>query len=121
MSLDGHNILVVEDEFLIALDLQDSLEDEGAAVIGPADTVPGALKLLSQEKICAAILDINLGRENSKDVAVKLTAADIPFLYHSGQGALEELSEWPQAPVLTKPSSPDVLITKLTELLNPVR
>jgi len=54
-------ILVVEDEFLIALDIAGVLEQAGIAVIGPAGTVGDALQALASEEVHGALLDAHLG------------------------------------------------------------
>src|SRR3546814_1168659 len=56
-------ILIVEDEFLIAMDLQLLLEDCGWRVIGPVATVQGALRLLEGELPLVALLDVSLRSE----------------------------------------------------------
>lgn len=72
-------VLVVEDEYLIAMDLQLLLEGNGWRVIGPVATVREALALLEIETPRVALLDINLGDELVTPVAVALRASGIPF------------------------------------------
>jgi len=72
-------VLVVEDEFLIAMDLQLILEAAGWRVLGPAATVRGALLLLDDEMPSVALLDVNLGNEPVTAVAEALSALNIPF------------------------------------------
>jgi two-component system, response regulator PdtaR len=62
-------VLIVEDELLIALDLQDAVEAAHARVVGPAATVREALDLLRHEPVNAAILDVNLPRREPTVVA----------------------------------------------------
>ena len=57
---DGRLVLVVEDEFLIALDLELLLRRHGWRVLGPAATVDQALRLLRGETPDVALLDVNL-------------------------------------------------------------
>lgn len=117
MELDGRKILIVEDEFLIAFDMQEVLENAGAVVVGPAESIKNALDFIHSGNICAAIVDINLGAELSEQVVLSLRNSNIPFLYHSGQNALEKCSTWPQAPILNKPSKPSVMIRELVNVL----
>ena len=60
---DGPAVLVVEDEFLIAMDLECLLERNGWRVLGPAATVKEALRLLDGETPDVALLDVNLRGE----------------------------------------------------------
>jgi CheY-like chemotaxis protein len=83
---DHHvRILVVEDEYLIADDMQRELERLGVVVIGPAPTVAMALRLLHAAPILdGAILDINLRGEKSFPVADALRERAIPFVFTTG-------------------------------------
>ncbi|RWD30200.1 MAG: response regulator [Mesorhizobium sp.] len=72
-------ILVVEDEFLIAMDLQQLLEHHGWRVMGPVATMRDALRLLEDELPSVALLDINLGNELVTPVAEALRARGVPF------------------------------------------
>lgn len=73
------SVLIVEDEVLIALDLQLLLESCGWRVMGPAGTVRDALQLLEVELPTVALLDVNLGDELVTKVAGFLKAHDVPF------------------------------------------
>ena len=73
------SILVVEDEALIAMDIEQMLLGIGCAVLGPALSVSEALMLIEQEEPDFALLDVNLGRERSTAVAEALRARDVPF------------------------------------------
>lgn len=77
-------ILIVEDDFLIAKDLQQTLEASGWQIVGPAASVKAALKLLETETPLVAVLDVNLGRQLVTPVAHRLKAIGIPFLLTSG-------------------------------------
>jgi CheY-like chemotaxis protein len=86
--LPGKKILVVEDEPLVALLVTGILEDAGCIVVGPAYDVRSALTLFAREIPDAAVLDINLGgNETSAPVADALEGAGIPFIYATGYGA----------------------------------
>ncbi|WP_141701605.1 hypothetical protein [Methyloceanibacter marginalis] len=75
-----HPILVVEDEFLIALDIVAALENAGHAVIGPASTVGDALAAIEREPLRGALLDAHLGGESAGQIADLLARADSPSL-----------------------------------------
>lgn len=82
-------ILVVEDEWLIAAQLELTLEDLGYAVVGPAPSVREAVALIATDRPDAAVLDISLGDETSFAIAAALTERDIPFLFLSGYTAAD--------------------------------
>jgi DNA-binding response OmpR family regulator len=83
--LRDRRILVVEDEYLIAMSLQDALENAGSVVLGPVPSVEKAIKTIESESgIDAAILDVNLGGVLAYPVADMLIARKIPFVFTSG-------------------------------------
>jgi CheY-like chemotaxis protein len=83
--LRDRRILVVEDEYLIAVSLQDALETAGSIVVGPVPSDDKALQIIDSEAhIDAAVLDVNLGGALSYGVADKLIARKIPFIFTSG-------------------------------------
>src|SRR5262245_64504158 len=79
-------VLVVEDEFLIALDIAGVLEQAGIAVIGPAGTVGDALQALEGEVVHGALLDAHLAGEPVTRIADALKARGIPLPFLSGYG-----------------------------------
>jgi DNA-binding response OmpR family regulator len=99
----GSRVLIVEDEFFIALDIGQQLEDAGFEVVGPAPSVAKALSLVSEKGCDVAILDVNLGGETSEPVAHKLRESDKPFIVLSGYSTDSQLPWFGGAPVLSKP------------------
>ena len=85
-GLNGRRILVVEDEPIVAMMVEDMLEELGAIVVGPVSTVEAALALLDDGAIDAALLDVNLGEERSHGVGDALRARAIPFVFATGYG-----------------------------------
>jgi CheY-like chemotaxis protein len=84
-SLRGRRVLVVEDEYLIAVALSDHLQAIGSTVIGPVPSVEQALQLIeTNRKIDVAILDANLGGVRAYPIADLLQARNIPFVFASG-------------------------------------
>ena len=79
-ELSGRRILVVEDERLIALDIQEMLESWGCTVIGPVATAAAALALLADECPDSAVLDVHLNGETSEPIAAALQLCGRPFL-----------------------------------------
>src|SRR3954454_18344622 len=102
-SLDGRNVLVVADEFLIALDLCQTLETEGCRVLGPAPTVEDALRLLEAgPSPDAVVLDLNPGGVRAVPVAEARAARGIPSRAATASHARPE-PVFPGLPVLSKP------------------
>jgi two-component SAPR family response regulator len=73
-------VLVVEDEFMVALDIQAMLKSNGYRVLGPAGTVDAALRLLAHEQPDLAVLDVNLNGHPVVPVARRLRSLEIPFV-----------------------------------------
>ena len=112
-------ILVVEDEFLIAMELDITLTRAGYQVLGPAANVSAALGLLRLERPDAAVLDVNLAGEWVTPVAEVLRAMFVPFILTSGYGAADLHAE----PVLRdavnvgKPSRSELLLKERRDVL----
>ncbi|HEY1943656.1 MAG TPA: response regulator [Roseiarcus sp.] len=103
-GLRNRRILVVEDEFIIAADLQHRLERVGAVVIGPASSVERALALIASEPdLDAAVLDMNLGGKMAYPVADALADRRLPFVFASGYGEAMLRERHPNAVNCDKP------------------
>jgi CheY-like chemotaxis protein len=96
-------ILVVEDEFLIALDIAGVLEEAGLIVIGPAGTVGDALQAIACEDVQGALLDAHLAGEPVGRIADALQAKGIPFAFVSGYGREQLPPAHRGVPLVKKP------------------
>lgn len=117
-ELAGRRILIVEDELLLALDLQMIVEGLGATVVGPAASVEAALTLLRENAPHAALLDANLRGKRVTPVAEALKERGIPFAMVTGYGRLalaDAILE--DAPRVRKPFNPHDIRQALSELL----
>lgn len=76
-------VLIVEDEFLIAMELAATLEAHGFEVLGPVASVDKALQALEGERPDAVVLDLNLQGKAATEVAGKLRELDVPFVIAS--------------------------------------
>lgn len=112
--IEGKRILVVEDEFIVAAMLCDTLEDNGALPLGPVGRVSEGLAMIDSEEIDAAVLDWNLAGESGVALAHALRDRDIPFVIATGYGSVEE--PFSDRPILGKPYVSAHLIEKLTDL-----
>lgn len=112
LHLSGKRILVVEDETLIALEIEALLQEAGIEVIGPAANVEEAQHLIAREggRIDAALLDVNLAGISVESVVAQLSGAGIPFALMTGYTAAEVSLLAPKAPVIRKPFTPGQVI-----------
>src|SRR5262249_25896156 len=107
-------VLIVEDEALVALQLQSDVEQAGYRVVGPARSLKHGLMLASQDNIDAAFLDVSLGQETSAAIAEQLLARNIPFAFATGYADDVMLPQHLRAfPKLNKP----YLTTEITKVL----
>jgi DNA-binding response OmpR family regulator len=113
-------ILVVEDEFLIAMELAAVLEAHGFQVIAPVATVDGALEILRRERPDAVVLDLNLRGVAATPVARLLRELNLPFVIASAYSD----SHMPRGdslrgiPNIGKPTSSAALIRELQRIIN---
>ncbi|WP_220094547.1 response regulator [Novosphingobium taihuense] len=112
--IDGKRILVVEDEFIVAAMLCDTLEDNGAVPLGPVGRVAEGLTVIAQGGIDAAVLDWNLAGEPGTPLAEALAERGIPFVIATGYGSVE--APFADRPILGKPYISANLIEKLSAL-----
>lgn len=118
MDLAGCRILLVEDEFLIGLEIADLLESAGANVSGPHMTLAAAQQAARNEDADVAILDIDLRGEEVFPAAQQLRERGIPFLFYTGQPERETLkTDFPDVTVCIKPCQPATLVSALSRLL----
>jgi len=116
-DLSGLKVLVVEDEALVAMVIEDALNEFGCIVAGVAATVAQALgELQAAADLDIAILDVNLGGEKVFPVADALRARKVPFLFSTGYGPADLAQRYPESRLLGKPYSPDALAEALTAL-----
>ena len=116
-NLSGRKILAVEDEHLIAMDLQDILESWGCTVIGPVATSQAALDLIKTDLPDAAVLDVNLNGETSEPIADALRSGGCPFLVMTAYNADHLSGALAGAPLLNKPVDERKLRHELSTLL----
>lgn len=103
--LSDKKILVVEDEYFLAREMEVQLEALGVEVIGPAATVNDAMNILTDNKqIDGAILDINLRGELVYPVADLLQRLDIPFVFATGRSPADVPDRYPGFILCEKPT-----------------
>ena len=115
---DDTNILVAEDESLIADDIADWVKAAGGRVIGPARTVARALDLIGTTPVDAAILDARLEDRDITPVAQLLVARHVPLIVYSGLGLPNELAAaHPDITLILKPTPTVAVVQRLAALL----
>jgi light-regulated signal transduction histidine kinase (bacteriophytochrome)/CheY-like chemotaxis protein len=119
MPLPGA-VLVVEDNLLLATDLEDSLRRAGCGNVASAGSVAGALRALTSQHFDAAVLDMNLRGELAFPVAARLVELGIPFAFLSGYGAELQIPEaFGAVPRMKKPLAEAELLAQLSALVAP--
>lgn len=112
-TLQGLRILVVEDEFLIAHQIEETLSDAGCEVVGPAPRLERAMRIAEDEPLDGAILDINLRGDKVYPVASRLRERGIPFIFATGYTD-DYLPEcFRKAPLVSKPLNPAMLLKQV--------
>lgn len=110
-------ILVVEDDALIAMELEERLGEMGYVVLGPALTLEAAEELAGTEKPDAALLDANLAGRSSVPLGAALVARGVKIAFCTGYDQIKNLPpELQGAPILTKPVSDADLRAGLAKL-----
>jgi DNA-binding response OmpR family regulator len=119
-TLRDRRILIVEDEYLIALSLADALESAGSVVLGPASSVDKAMKQIELDSLIdAAVVDVNLGGKIAFPVADILIAKKIPFVFTSGYDDEFLRSRYSQVKVCRKPYLFAAMEAALVEAMSP--
>jgi two-component system, response regulator PdtaR len=123
-STDRGSALIVEDEFLIALDLEATMQGLGFEVCALAPTAKEAISLAMRNPPDVVLMDVYLdGTRQGIEAARWLrTVCDVPVIFvtaYSDYGTLERIREaMPGSPVLTKPVYPEHLAEAIAEIIN---
>lgn len=114
----GLSVLLVEDEYLIALDAEQILKDLGVEKVEVVASFKDAEKRAADGQFDVAVLDVNINGQFSFPIATTIGRRGIPFVFASGyelQGRLE--SEFDDAVCITKPYTSDRLKDALSTAL----
>ena len=103
-EFQARHILIVEDEFLIAEDLEESFTELGAVVVGPAASIDRAMELIAATpRLDGALVDVNLAGKLAYPVIDALEARKVPFVLMSGYEDQLLRSRYPTAQNCRKP------------------
>jgi CheY-like chemotaxis protein len=108
------DVLIVEDDPIIALDYEDTILGFGVRTVRTAGNVATALEMIAERPPDFALLDVGLACEQSIAVAERLAALNIPFAFATGYGADRVPAAFADRPRLPKPCSSDALRAALT-------
>jgi CheY-like chemotaxis protein len=114
--LQGRRVMVVEDDYLVALALSSALEDAGASVVGPISGAQEAVAMIEEgkEQVDVAVLDVDLNGEKSYRVADALVSRNIRFVFVTGYGADAVEGQYRQYERCQKPFDHQMLFRALT-------
>lgn len=112
-------VLVVEDEMMVAMLVEDFLEELGHQIVGPASDLDKALVMAKEEAIDFAVLDVNLNGRETYPVADILSERGVPFVFASGYGARGLAEQFRDFPSLAKPFQRDDLERAIAKALRP--
>ncbi|WP_428030589.1 HWE histidine kinase domain-containing protein [Ancylobacter sp.] len=117
-SLAEFGVLLVEDQMLIAMDVEMMLNDAGIENVVTAPSVAEAMRRLQEFTPDLAVLDVNLGAGTSAPVAEELQRLGVPFIFATGYGDRSMIPKGCEGvPVLPKPYESEPLLKALRELL----
>ena len=109
---------MVEDEFIILMELESILIEAGAQAVLSCRTLEAALALAKDREINVALLDVRIGRETIAPVARCLASRGVPFAFYTGQSETDPIrSEWPDCRIMPKPSSAKTIVGVIAGLL----
>ncbi|OWJ71310.1 signal transduction histidine kinase [Haematobacter missouriensis] len=109
------NILLVEDQVLIAMDVEAMLGDLGYDNVSAARASGEALSMIERAAPDLAVLDVNLGRDTSFPVAEELIRRKIPFIFATGYGDSSIIpSVFEKIPVVQKPYEAEMILAALS-------
>ena len=111
-------VMVVEDEFIIALDLSETVRDLGFRVEGPFADKENAFIAIDRHMPDCAILDVKTADGDVYPLADALADAGVPIIFHSGHIAPDDIADrYPEARTCSKPCPPDQLIMMISGAL----
>jgi DNA-binding response OmpR family regulator len=109
-------ILLVEDEPLIAMSIEDALRRSGFSVSGPFETLASGVAAAGRFSGAAALVDLMLDGDDATVVTEILANRNIPFIVMTGRDEVDTLPAFAAAPVLKKPFLIEDLLGSIRDL-----
>lgn len=116
-ELAGQTVLLVEEQAIVALDLQSALEDAGAKVVVARD-ITEALASIARSTFTSAVLDMRPSSDDHRTIARALKKKGVRFVFHATQPP-EDVTTVRGAPVFQKPTRAQDLVKALAALSKP--
>jgi DNA-binding response OmpR family regulator len=116
-ALSGRSILIVEEEPIVALQLEEQFHRAGAKVVG-AGRLRDALHAAEHPALSVAVVNLRLGTDVTTSVCRRLSKLGIPFVIHTRHDTTEVRELWPDAPVLSKPTESSVVLKAAAGLMD---
>jgi DNA-binding response OmpR family regulator len=113
----ARRVLIVEDEFFVAVQIEAALQSSGYETVGPFTTLGIALQASRQERFDVALIDINLGGTPGYPIADDLLARGVPFLFLTGYSGNDLPEIYRPLPRLQKPFDPKAVVAALEQVL----
>ena len=118
-KLSGMRVLVAEDVWIYADTLSVILEEQGAVVLGPCNTVAKALEIVRHAPIDFALVDMGLADAFADNLVAEINARDIPYAIVTGYQNLPTNADANAAGVLKKPLNAKALVDLLADFAEP--
>ncbi|MDH6265082.1 ActR/RegA family two-component response regulator [Rhizobium sp. SG_E_25_P2] len=116
LALDGCAVLVVEDNYFVAVDTQRALISAGAVVFGPAASEQDAMRMLHTMSPTFAVVDVNLGQGPSFHIAEALADRGVPFIFVTGYSDLDAPDRFKDIVRIEKPAPMEHIVAELQRM-----
>jgi CheY-like chemotaxis protein len=118
LGLQGTRVIVVEDEPLVALDMESILIAAGCEIAGSAGSLEKAKALVARAQFDVALLDVNLGGDSVGELAAELTQRNVPFAFVTGYGREALPKGFQDMVAVRKPASQKELVAVVQRLVS---
>ena len=115
--LPGSRVLIVEDNPVLAFDLDDALRESGVFVVGPALDLESGLALVRDDNLDGAVLDIDIGGRPVWPIARQLRDDGVPFVFVSGDCGLGLPSDLTGTACIAKPALTEAVLSSVVALI----
>jgi DNA-binding NtrC family response regulator len=115
--LKDKRILFVEDEPIVALDLEVCILDRGGVIAGRTGSFAEAERLAELDGLDGAILDLSLQGQPARAILERLIARGIRCVLHSAHSNVSLAKAWPSVPIIGKPARTEAVVDMLDALI----